>query len=164
MAGQNTLRSLTLYTVGCGRALPTSSRNPSSFSGQVIRGIEAGSDGMAIEMKLTKPRNNATLLASLGLSSAPSIRPPAAQKGLTEREERIRKSTRSGSGSRSVKRKREVVEPTRRSGRVAAAALSGDHAAPDYSWVLIPLPLSTSLTPDYSHDITTHDDPQSPAS
>jgi hypothetical protein len=59
-------------------------------------------------------RNNAALLDSLGLSSKPSSRPrePAkVERGITET--RLKKEN-------GVKRRKVVVEPTRRSGRVRA--------------------------------------------
>lgn len=82
-------------------------------------------------------RNNADLLASLGLSSIPSVRPHdlsgrTKKPRLSEREERLKHDR-----DRQPKRRRMVLEPTRRSGRVAAMA-TGDEgrSLPDYSWVV----------------------------
>ena len=58
-------------------------------------------------------RNNAALLDSLGLSSKPSIRPREIKVEKGNTETRLKKEG-------SVKRRKVVVEPTRRSGRVRA--------------------------------------------
>jgi hypothetical protein len=68
-------------------------------------------------------RNNAALLDSLGLSSIPSIRPRAndlTKPKVGETEARLKRANR-GSGQ-GVKRRKVVLEPTRRSGRVRAMA------------------------------------------
>jgi len=58
-------------------------------------------------------RNNAALLDSLGLSSKPSIRPREIKVEKGNTETRLKKEG-------SVKRRKVIVEPTRRSGRVRA--------------------------------------------
>jgi hypothetical protein len=58
-------------------------------------------------------RNNAALLDSLGLSSKPSISPREIKVEKGNTETRLKKEG-------SVKRRKVVVEPTRRSGRVRA--------------------------------------------
>lgn len=75
---------------------------------------------MRKERELITVRNNAALLDSLGLSSVPSVRPHETKPRIGKTEARL-KSERSGSGA-GVKRRKVVVEPTRRSGRVRAMA------------------------------------------
>ena len=75
---------------------------------------------MRKERELITIRNNAALLDSLGLSSVPSVRPHETKPRIGKTEARLR-SERSGSGG-GVKRRKVVVEPTRRSGRVRAMA------------------------------------------
>ena len=78
-------------------------------------------------------RNNAALLASLGLHAASSIRPhkvslpngggTSRKPNVSSEEERTRKRMR----AKEAAARRVIVEPTRRSGRVAG------RSAPDYT-------------------------------
>jgi hypothetical protein len=65
------------------------------------------------DLERADSRNNAALLDSLGLSSKPSIRPREVKVEKGNAETRLKKES-------SVKRRKVVMEPTRRSGRVRA--------------------------------------------